>query len=206
MSRQNRVTPFGEIIATPARGTLMGNRGCLHNGDKQVIKSSARVQWITCALKFKAIRRSLMTPGDYTELFFLDEATALTAGHRPCAHCRGDRYKAFKAAWNLGVLGSPGAQTSVRDIDDILKGERHTNPLKRCTYRARLAEVPDGAMTSRDQIVWLKWQGRLHRWAPEGYAPGEQVDLEDFADVLTPPSIVKVLQAGYLPEIHPSAR
>ena len=102
MPLQNRITPEGDICVSNARGTLMGNRGCLHDDQKRIISRSKRDAWVTCALSFKGIRRPLMAPGSYTELFFLDEATALAAGHRPCATCRRDRYDAFMAAWSKG--------------------------------------------------------------------------------------------------------
>ena len=88
MTLQNRVTPFGEIVAVAARGTLMGNRGCLHDSERRIVKSSARVAWVTCRLEWQGMQRQIMAPGKYTELFFLDEATALAAGHRPCFECR----------------------------------------------------------------------------------------------------------------------
>jgi len=205
MSRQNRVTPLGEIIATPARGTLMGNRGCLHDVNQRVIRSSARPQWITCALKFKSIQRTLMSPGEYTELFFLDEATALAAGHRPCGECRRERLRAFQSAWATGVAGAPGSRILVDVIDTVLKNERHLRSGSRSTFRSVLGDLPDGAMLVRSSLPLLKWQGRLYRWSPGGYTGSEQLDPDSYADVLTPPSTMKVLQAGYVPEVHPSA-
>ena len=99
MSRQNRGTPFGDIIATPARGTLMGNRGCLHDNQGHIIRPYQLKRWIIYQLEFKGRRRQIMTPGKYTELFFLDEATALAAGHRPCVECSRPRFTEFVAAW-----------------------------------------------------------------------------------------------------------
>lgn len=206
MSRQNRVTPFGELIATPARGTLMGNRGCLHDDQQQVLKASARDQWITCRLEWNGNRRNLMAPGKYTELFFLDEVTALAAGHRPCGECRAGSLHGFVAAWAIGVNGNPERRVLVGEIDALLKTERRTMGGHRSTYRALVGDLPDGAMTVRSGLPLLKWQDRLYRWSAGGYTGSEALDLEQYVDVLTPPSIVKVLQAGYLPEIHPSAR
>src|SRR5258707_3661680 len=97
---QNRVNPWGELFRTPARGTMMGNRGrTLHNAQQEIVRSYGGKRWICCLLEFKGRRRQIMSPGQYTELFFLDEATAFAAGHRPCAECRRERYKAFRAAW-----------------------------------------------------------------------------------------------------------
>jgi len=205
MSLQNRVTPLGEIIANPARGTLMGNRGCLHDGQQRVVRAATRDAWITCRQDWKGIRRQLMAPGNYTELFFLDEATALAAGHRPCGECRGEQLRGFQGAWAAGVAGVPGTRTLVGDIDTVLKSERRIVSGQRITYRSMLGELPDGAMIVRSGLPLLKWQGHLHRWSPARYTGSEVIDPGSYADVLTPPSIVRVLQAGYVPGVHSSA-
>jgi len=124
MPLQNRVTPFGEIVALPARGTLMGSRGCLHDVERKVVKSAARVAWVTCRLQWKDIHRTIMAPGKYTELFFLDEATALAAGHRPCGDCRAERLVEFERAWAAGVEGRPGGVAVVQNIDPVMKLDR----------------------------------------------------------------------------------
>ena len=116
MPLQNRVTPFGELIATPARGTLMGNRGCLHDAQQRIRRTFAVKRWIICVLEFKGRHRQVMAPGQYTELFFLDEATALAAGHRPCAECQRARYDLFRAHWAGRGRTLPGAD----DMDDVL--------------------------------------------------------------------------------------
>jgi hypothetical protein len=125
MPRQNRVDPFSEIIATPARGTLMGNRGRLHNESGQIIRPYKGKRWIICQLQYKGRRRQIMAPGRYTELFFLDEATALAAGHRPCAECSRSRFKEFVEAW---VQANPelitGTKVSAGQLDTILHQER----------------------------------------------------------------------------------
>src|SRR5919204_6549006 len=105
MPRQNRVTPFGEIVATPERGTLMGNRGVLHDGEGRIRRPWQLRRWLVCVLDLKGRKRRVMTPGRYTELFFLDEATALAAGHRPCAECRRARFLAFCSAWGTANPG-----------------------------------------------------------------------------------------------------
>ena len=111
MTLQNRVTPFGEIIADAARGALMGNRGCLHDDQRRLARTqTSRQDWVTCRLRFKDRLRPLMAPGQYTELFSLDEVTAFAAGHRPCSECRRDRFVAYKQAWAAGVVHRPGAR------------------------------------------------------------------------------------------------
>src|ERR1700732_822885 len=108
MARQNRVTPAGDVIATPERGTFLGNRGVLHDDQGRIKRAWQLKRWIVCVLEFKGRRRAVMTPGRYTELFFLDEATALAAGHRPCAECRRERFNAFREAWLRGDPGGLG--------------------------------------------------------------------------------------------------
>jgi hypothetical protein len=194
MTRQNRVTPFGEIVAVAAPGTMMGNRGCLHDAGGRIVRSSARDQWLICRLQWKDILRSIMTPGKYTELFFLDEATALAAGHRPCNDCRSDRLAAFKAAWATGVDGAPAGATVVNRIDPVLKRDRGT----RNVVQVRLGELPDGVMMqlAREEHARLKWRGRLFRWTPTGYEDPRPVDGSLQVSVLTPACSVKVLAAG----------
>src|SRR5580658_4307221 len=104
MPKQNRVNPFGEIIATPERGTFMGNRGVLHDDQGRIRRKWQGKRWIVCVLEFRGRKRKMMTPSRYTELFFLDEATALAAGHRPCAECRRDRSTLFAAPGRRLIL------------------------------------------------------------------------------------------------------
>jgi hypothetical protein len=207
MTLQNRVTPFGEIVAVPARGTLMGNRGNLHGNDQHLLRTQAgRKDWVTCRLDFRGIRRRVMAPGKYTELFFLDEATALAAGHRPCNVCRSARFKAFKQAWAVGVLGQPGAQLRVKDIDPVLHADRLISKGVQRRFSSRLGELPDGVVLRLPDevgVARLKWQAHLHRWSPSGYED-RRVDENVTVTVLTPACTVKVLEARYLPEIHPS--
>lgn len=206
MARQNRVTPAGEIIATPARGTLMGNRGCLHNEQGQIVRPYQGKRWIICRLEFKGRQRSLMSPGRYTELFFLDEATALAAGHRPCKECSAARFKEFVAAWaqaNPGLADRPDVQAT--RLDTILHQERLDGRRKK-SYLEKLANLPQGCFVVLEDggPPYLVFQGKLLAWRPEGYgqvmaAPGEQV-----VRVLTPRSVVRTLAYGYQAGIHPS--
>ena len=191
MPLRNRVTPFGELIAHPARGLVYGNRGCLHDAAGQIRRHHAGRRWIACRLRFKDWHRSpLLQPGRFTELFFLDEATAFAAGHRPCALCRREDYARF-----LALTGATGADT----IDARLHGERGRR------HRAR--DLPDGAFVERDGDAWLVRGDALRRWTPAGYA--ERVPRPDgLATVITAPTLVAVLRAGWrgvVPLLHGSA-
>ena len=204
MPLKNRVNPFGEIFATDARGTFMGNRGQLHNAQQQITRHSARPMWIICRLQWKSIHREIMAPNQYTELFFLDEATALAAGHRPCGECRVDALRAFQSAWALGVEGNPAGRTLVTRMDLVLKQERALVDGQRHTFRVPLSDLPDGVFITRAGLPLLKWQGHLHRWSAAGYTSMEKLAPDGYGDVLTPPSTVKTLAAGFVPEVHSS--
>jgi hypothetical protein len=190
MPRQNRVLPTGEIVADPARGTLTGNRGCLHDGEGRLRRRWTTKAWIACVLDWKGVRRQIMAPGRWTELFFLDEAVALAAGHRPCAFCRRADFRRFQAAWR----GSPTAP----EMDAALHAERLAErPV------GRLAALPDGVLVQAAGATALKWQGRLMRFALSGYGP--RVILPATVTVLTPAPMVAVLASGYRPMVHATA-
>lgn len=206
MPRQNRVTPFGTLLATPERGTLMGNRGCLHDARGQIQRAFVGRRWIICRLNFKGRRRAVMTPGQYTELFFLDEATALAAGHRPCAECQRERFNLFRECWRLAQPGPP-APLSAPALDAILHAERTAGPVVALADWEAVAALPAGAcLADAAQAPYLVWQGRLLRWSPAGYTPASRPALRFPARLLTPPSTVRVLAAGYPVEVHPSAQ
>lgn len=208
MPLQNRVTPWGEIIACPERGLFMGNRGCLHDGDRHVVKPWARLAWVTCLLAFNGRHRALMAPGHYTELFFLDEATALAAGHRPCATCRREDYRRFKDGWLAAnpelALRSDGAITA---IDRILHAERLDPAGQKRTWQTRLGALPEGTLVVRDgeREPLLVNRGALQPWTPGGYGPGQSASAHTPVWVLTPASVVKAITLGYRPRLHPSA-
>jgi hypothetical protein len=210
MALQNRVTPFGEIIATPARGTFMGNRGVLHNGDKKLGSARWRAKaWITCALEFKGRWRTVMGPGTYTELFFLDEATTCAAGHRPCAECRRSDFARFTAAWTSGMDRTAGQRASAKEIDARLHQERISRPGRaKRTFEAPVDHLPDGVMVVRrehPEQALLVLGGSLYPWSPEGYgAPLPR--RSGIVHVLTPPSITMAIAAGYRPQLHPTAK
>ena len=210
MPKQNRVTPTGDIIATPARGTLLGNRGCLHDDQQRLRRSYQLQRWIICVLQFKGRRRTVMTPGQYTELFFLDDATALAAGHRPCAECQRERFSEFRAIWaraNADLAGStkPLATT----IDAVLQRERIDAAGRKVTYLDRAAALPQGTFLQLpgDDTAWLVKDDRLLAWSPFGYTGSRSLpDGTVLAVVLTPRSIVRALAAGYEAGLHPTAR
>jgi len=189
MPHRNRVTPYGEIVAMPERGTLMGNRGVLHGDDGAHRRDWQLRRWIACRLEFKGRRRQLRRPGRWTELFFLDEATALAAGHRPCAECRRADYKRWQAAW-------PHADTSADAMDRVLHGDRLDGGEKR-THEARLGELPGGVIVERGGAPWLLAGDRLHPWTPAGYGEPARAAPRERVSVLTPAVTVGVLAAGY---------
>ena len=195
---QNRVTPFGEIVAVPDRGTMMGNRGgCIHD-DKQQLRRRrwASRRWICCRLSFKGWHREVMTPGRYTELFFLDEATAFAGGHRPCAECRRADYRAFKVAWQGAGLPT---EAKADAMDVVLHKERTGAQPKTVLARG----MPDGVMMAQGDAAYLVKAGRLYRWSFHGY--GAAIENNTPLRLLTPPAIVKVFAAGYVPALHPSS-
>jgi hypothetical protein len=206
MPRQNRVTPSGEIVATPERGTFFGNRGVLHDEHGRIRRAWQLKRWIVCVLQFRGRHRQVMTPGRYTELFFLDEATALTVGHRPCAECRHGRYVDFCEAWKRG-LGSPRRPTA-GEIDDRLHAERLNAVRSKQTFRAKLYELPDGVFVRHDDRgddAYLLWRGRLFAWSAGGYVRSRPQPKRAEVEVLTPPSTVAAIRGGYMPEVHESA-
>jgi len=202
MPRQNRVTPYGELLAVPDRGMFWGNRGGLHDPAGRLVRYSRGRAWAICVLEFKGRRRQLWAPNRLTELFFLDEATALAAGHRPCGECRYRDYQAFKGAW-AAVHG--GGVPGVAEIDARMHADRLAGPGIRRTYTAALAGLPDGTMAEADGAAFLVHGGGLLAWAPGGYHDWQAADPGTEMTVITPRATVAVLAAGYRPVIHPSA-
>jgi hypothetical protein len=199
--RQNRVTPLGELVADPARGLVYGNRGCLHDADGRIRRRFAGRRWIACRLRFGDRHRGpLMQPGRYTELFFLDEATALAAGHRPCAECRRPDHDRFAA-----LLGAGGADA----IDARLHAERLVpGGHERRLHDAAYAELPDGAFVLAGGAPWLVLGAELLRWSAAGYEERRPRPRRGSACVITPPALLAWLRAGgepLVPRLHPSA-
>jgi len=190
---QNRVDPFGELHAVAERGGMMGNRGSghLHRDHQTLSRSRWKTKhWLICVCEFKDRHREVWGRY-YTELFFLDEPTALAAGHRPCFECRRQAAKAFIAA-------CPGTPSGVGAMDEALHRERVEDRRKRL-WRARLGELPDGAMIARDRRPYAVRSGALLPWSFAGYGEPEPLEPNAIADVLTPPSTVAALKGGYRP-------
>jgi hypothetical protein len=205
MPLQNRVSPFGDLIATPARGLVYGNRGCLHDDEGRIRRRYAVKRWIACRLRFRGWHRSpLLQPGRFTELFFLDEATAFAAGHRPCALCRREDYVRFSRIWRELHPGEVGADA----IDARLHVER-VDPASRGQRRHRLPPdpLPDSAFVAIGDAAYLVLDGALRRWTPAGYVEADAATT-DRLELITPPSLVDVLRRGWdpvVPLLHPSA-
>ena len=200
MPLQNRVTPFGDIVALEGRGTLMGNRGILHDAARRIVRPWQVRRWIACRTEFRGRRRAIMQPHTYTELFFLDEAAAFAAGHRPCAECRYADYRRFRTLW----AQRRGVTAGADEIDRVLHADRVVARTKR-TYLADVATLPDGAYIALNGTALLVWSGALHAWSALGYTKRIARPARGAVVVLTPRSAVEILQAGYLPAIHPSA-
>lgn len=203
MPLQNRVLPTGEIIIDPARGTLTGNRGIIHREDQTLGTSRwSHHAWICCTLDWKGRKRPLMTGRNWTELFFLDEAVAFAAGHRPCGYCRRQAYGAFVAAWT----DADGPRPKAPQMDQALHAARIMRG-SRAQRRSQIdiATLPAGAMILYNDQPHLVSQAGLHPFAPSGYAPGVARPRTGVVTVLTPAPTIAVLRAGYCPLIHPSA-
>jgi hypothetical protein len=204
MPLQNRVTPTGEIIATPHRGMFTGNRGIIHDpATKTLLKKRwSSPAWIVCLCEFRGWRRPVMARRSWTELFFLDEATAFAAGHRPCFFCRRDDAKRFRLAWETGN-GASGI--SAKAMDAVLHRERLDRSEKRLhALPMPFAELPDGAMVQQGDDCFLVAQGKALLWSPAGYVP--PTGALDHPMLLTPPSTLCAIIAGYQPVLHPTAR
>ena len=201
MPLQNRVDPFGELIATSARGLFLGNRGGRFHRDDQTLgkrRWSSR-QWICCVLQFKG-RRHPVWRDRYTALFFLDEPTAFAAGHRPCFECRRADATAFAEKW---AQAKRGAVPRAPAMDLVLQSERLDGRTKR-THERAFADLPDGAFVVLSDAAYAVRGSHLLRWSDAGYT--EKIARErGMATVLTPPSMVDVLSAGYQPQWHPTA-
>jgi hypothetical protein len=199
---QNRINPYGEIIETKARGLWMGNRGLLHNPDQHIVRPYKLKAWITCLLQFKGRHREIMAPNRYTELFFLDEATAFAAGHRPCFECRREDFNRFKAFW---IKGNPeynfSIKTSIDAIDKILHPERINDDGSKKTYKANAGSLPDGTFISIGNDQYLIADDHIYLWTPGEYTSKQLLPRKGVVNVLTPKSIVNTFSTGYVPQM-----
>ena len=205
MPLRNRVTPLGELVAEPGRGLVYGNRGCLHDERGRIRRRYEGRRWIACRLRFRGWHREpLLQPGRFTELFFLDEATAFAAGHRPCALCRREDYVRFCGIWRELHPGQTGA--------DAIDAQLHAERIEPATRAHRLHEtaletLPDGAFVLREDVPFLVLGNGLLRWSTDGYAE-RRARAGRRTTLITPPSLVEVLRSGWqgvVPLIHPSA-
>ena len=200
MPLQNRVTPLGELVAHPGRGLVYGNRGCLHDDSGRIRRRYNGRRWIACRLEFRGWHRApLLQPGKFTELFFLDEATAFAAGHRPCALCRREDYVRFGEIWQELHPGQVGADA----IDARLHHERLAT-----RHDADINDLPDGAFVLLAEEPWLVRGAVLRQWTPAGYAEVRLRSEVARAALITPRSLVDVLRArweGAVPFLHPTA-
>ena len=200
MPLQNRVSPFGEIVATAHRGHFTGNRGIIHDPATKTLLNRrwSSKAWITCVCEFRGRRRKVMSRRSWTELFFLDEATSFAAGHRPCFYCRRDDATAFRDAW---AEGNGFAKPYATEMDARLHSERLDGRVKRLhSLPVPISELPDGAMVAADGESYLIAKGNAWRWSFAGYSRAP-INLTD-AKLLTPPSIVNALRAGYRAQIE----
>lgn len=205
MPLQNRVDPCGQIEAVTSRGTLMGNRGELHNGKQEITRAWRIKRWITCVLNHSDLKRELMTPGAYTELFFLDEPTSYAAGHRPCATCRNVQFKAFKTAW---IEAFPESAPTVEAIDRALHTARLLENGSQRIWRSRLHELPNGTLINHLGRRILLWNSQQWLWSYSGYMlVVEPVGNAEEVEVLTPEPVVRLFSAGLSQslQVHPTA-
>jgi hypothetical protein len=204
MPLQNRVDPFGNLIRTAAHGTMMGNRGgALHNSDREVVRIYKSRRWITCVLEFHDRHRIVMSPNRYTELFFLDEAVAFAAGHRPCAECRRVRYNAFRDAWQRAYRQDEPPFADEMDLE--LHPARIDHQRKKVAYEAPLRSLPEGCFVQLVGSAWLVHGESLLLWTPSGYARRDRRPKNLNVAVLTPKPILECFRQGYRPEIHETA-
>ncbi len=207
MALQNRVDPFGSLQSTKARGSLLGNRGQLHDAGKNIIRSWKSRAWVTCSLEYGDIRRTIFSPTSYSELFFLDEATAFAAGHRPCGSCRNKRYREFKSKW---LAANPEAisekKPSIAAMDKVLHAERVAHDGGKNTFEAGVKTLPFGTFVECNGVAFVVAGENLLPWSFHGY--GEAISISEVAPVLTvltPKSIVSLFRYGFQPDLHQTA-
>lgn len=183
----------------------MGNRGILHDASRRIVKQWTTKAWVACDPCYRGIsRKPLFSPGSYSELFFLDEATAFAAGHRPCAYCQRDRFNAFKAAWAVSV-GRTAASVLIEEIDRALQKERVARGVDKVTFTARADSLPEGTMFAVGDGAHLLHRGALWRWSFRGYERAAPIEPDLAVSVLTPRTMVRLFADGLKPRVHPTA-
>jgi hypothetical protein len=199
---QNRVHPSGKLIKTKTRGSWMGTRGLLHNDKQEIVRAFKLKTWITCKLEFKGRRRKVMTPNLYTELFFLDEATAFSAGHRPCAECRREEFNLFKRLWlTANPVYGFNIKTPIHKIDAIIHAERIDQENRKVTFEEKISRLPDGTFILVNDEAFLIAFKKMYRWTEYGYEGTAALADTTSVRVLTPMSIVNTFRWGYVPQI-----
>jgi hypothetical protein len=204
---QNRVHPLGDLIKTTARGAWMGNRGVIHDEHQHIVRPFKLKAWLICLLEFKGRSRQVMTPDRYTELFFLDEATAFSAGHRPCAECRRKAFNRFKQLW---IAANPeygfNERTPIWKIDEILHKERINRSGAKVIFTESVHQLPSGSFLLFNNEPYLFANGLIFRWTPGGYDDGIGLAGIERVEVLTPRSAVNTFQNGYKPQMSIAAQ
>lgn len=203
---QNRVDPRGSLHAVAEHGTLMGNRGILHDSDNKIVKQWQHKSWVACVLSFPGPKRNLFSPNNYSELFFLDEATALSAGHRPCGFCQKPRFNLFKDIWfKANPSAVVGPSKRIGAVDRALHVERAVRGGGKVSYLATLADLPRGVMFESDGVIYLNWSSGHLPWSFKGYGLPVSIASSSSVKVLTPVSVVRMFANGFTPEVHATA-
>jgi hypothetical protein len=184
----------------------MGNRGILHNDAQQIRHQWSHNAWVCCELEFNNVKRTLFAPNNYSELFFLDEATSFAAGHRPCNTCRHERHAEFKQSWlRANRPERAGNFVKMSEIDGVLHAERAIRGGGKQTFAAQVQELPHGTMFDHNGLVYLSWKRGPLRWSFEGYSPATALPPDSIVRVLTPMSIVRMFSNGFEPCVHHTA-
>ena len=207
MPLQNRVDPWGELTFNPSKAaTLMGNRGILHDEHNTIVRKWAHKGWVFCLPSFKGIKRPKpFSQGNYSELFFLDEATAFSAGHRPCAYCQRERFQEFKEAWlSANMAEANGCSIAMPVIDKALHVERAMRGGGKNVYEAKLCDLPYGAMFEYKRRAYVAGTTLYYPWTFDGYGSPMSIDGTCLVKVLTPQSVIRVFANGFKPVFHTS--
>lgn len=203
MALQNRVDPWGQFHAVSARGMFFGNRGILHNENQEIVSQWRYKAWVTCQLTYKGRKRTVFGQRTYSELFFLDEATAYSAGHRPCAECRNKRYKEFKNAWIKA--NENGKDVLAPIIDKKLHADRAIRGGAKALYDSDVSNLSMGTMISLNDEPYLLWDGVMRKWSFFGYGEIKSIPKRTSVVVLTPRCIVEMFRIGFKPYTHDTA-